>query len=140
MIEPMPRHNKPPRSEPSLVLAMPRSVVFAVIVEVDREPLSLTMIPKERQVDRYYDCERMKPSKTALFEAAKRWEAAAVKALLKSAPALVDATDPKGRQALHMACAVSPDLTLGEANGIATVKVLLAAAPTWKPRFQCQRR
>ena len=69
----------------------------------------------------------MKPSKTALFEAAKHWEAAAVKALLKSAPVLVDATDPKGRHALHIACAVSPDLMLGEANGIATVKVLLAA-------------
>jgi ankyrin repeat protein len=69
----------------------------------------------------------MKPSKTALFEAAKRWDAAALKELLKAAPALVDATDPKGRQALHIACAISPDPSLGEANGIATVTVLLAA-------------
>ena len=28
------------------------------------------------------------PSKTALFKAAKRWDAAAVKAMLKAAPAL----------------------------------------------------
>ena len=43
------------------------------------------------------------PSKTALFEAARRWDAAAVKAVLAVAPALVRATDPKGRMALHMA-------------------------------------
>lgn len=69
----------------------------------------------------------MKPSKTALFDAAKRWDAAAVKALLKAAPALVTATDPKGRQALHIACAVPPGPKLGEANGIATVTALLKA-------------
>src|SRR5882762_3640782 len=69
----------------------------------------------------------MKPSKTALFEAAKRWDAAAVKALLKAAPALVRTTDPKGRQALHIACAVPPGPKLGEANGIATVTALLSA-------------
>jgi uncharacterized protein len=57
----------------------------------------------------------------------KRWDAAAVKALLNAVPTLVDATDQKGRQALHMACAVSPGSTLGEANGIQTVTVLLAA-------------
>ena len=49
-----------------------------------------------------------RPSKTALFEAAKAWNAAAVKGLLRAAPALVTATDPKGRMALHMACAVPP--------------------------------
>jgi uncharacterized protein len=41
------------------------------------------------------------PSKTALFEAARRWDAGGVKAMLKAAPALVAATDPKGRMALH---------------------------------------
>lgn len=69
----------------------------------------------------------MKPSRSVLFEASKRWGAAAVKTLLKAAPALVGATDPKGRQALHVACAVSPGPNLGEANGIATATVLLAA-------------
>jgi ankyrin repeat protein len=72
----------------------------------------------------------MKPSKTALFDAARRWDAAAVKALLKAAPALVSATDPKGRLALHIACAVPPGPKLGEANGIRTVTALLdAGAP-----------
>jgi len=69
----------------------------------------------------------MRPSKTALFDAAKRWDAVAVKALLKAAPALVTATDPKGRTALHIACAVPPGPKLGEANGIATVTALLKA-------------
>ena len=69
----------------------------------------------------------MKPSKSALFEAAKRWDPAAVKALLKAAPELVGAKDPKGRQALHIACAVSAEPKLGDANGIATVTELLTA-------------
>ena len=66
------------------------------------------------------------PSKTALFEAAKTWSVAAVKAMLAAAPALVQATDPKRRMALHMACAVKPGgHGLGEANGIKTVAALL---------------
>jgi ankyrin repeat protein len=66
------------------------------------------------------------PSKTALFEVAKSWNAAAVKAMLKAAPALAKATDPKGRMALHIACAVKPgNSNLGERNGIETVTVLL---------------
>jgi len=69
----------------------------------------------------------MKPSKTALFDAARRWDAAAVTALLKAAPDLVTATDAKGRMALHIACAVRPGPKLGEANGIATVTALLKA-------------
>jgi uncharacterized protein len=69
----------------------------------------------------------MKPSRTALFEAAKRWDAAAVNALLNAAPALIAATDPKGRMALHISCAVPPDSKLGEPNGISTVTALLAA-------------
>jgi uncharacterized protein len=69
----------------------------------------------------------MKPSKTALFEAAKGWDAAAVAAILKTAPALATATDPKGRMALHIACAVQPAPKLGEPNGIATVTALLKA-------------
>ena len=68
------------------------------------------------------------PSKTALFEAATRWDAAAVKAMLKEVPSLVTATDPRGRMALHLACAVKPGRAkLGEPNGIRTVTVLLVA-------------
>src|SRR4051794_12164143 len=69
----------------------------------------------------------MRPSKTALFDAARRWDAAAVAPLLKAAPELVSATDPKGRQALHIACAVKPAKGLDEPNGIATVTALLKA-------------
>ena len=66
------------------------------------------------------------PSKTALFEAARRWDAAAVRAVLAVAPALVRATDPKGRMALHMACAVKPGGDqLGEVSGIKTVTAML---------------
>jgi ankyrin repeat protein len=67
------------------------------------------------------------PSKTALFVAAKRWDAAAINSIVAAAPALIDATDPKGRTALHIACAVKPGDALGEANGIDTVTVLLEA-------------
>jgi uncharacterized protein len=68
------------------------------------------------------------PSKTALFKAAKAWDAATAKAMLAAAPMLVQATDPKRRTALHIACAVKPrGRGLGEANGIKTVAVLLEA-------------
>jgi uncharacterized protein len=68
------------------------------------------------------------PSKTALFDAARRWDAAAVKAMLTSAPPLINATDPKGRMALHLACAVTPGRRgLGEPGGINTVTALLKA-------------
>ena len=47
---------------------------------------------------------------------------------LKAAPALTEATDPKGRMALHIACAVKPGgRKLGEPNGIKTVTALLEA-------------
>ena len=72
-----------------------------------------------------------RPSRTALFEAAKRWDVATVKALLAAAPALAMASDPKGRMALHVACAVSPGRQdLGEPHGVNTAEVLLdAGAP-----------
>jgi uncharacterized protein len=67
-------------------------------------------------------------SKTALFDAVKTWDAAAVKATLKAAPKLIEASDPKGRRVLHLACAVKPSgASLGEPSGIKTVTVLLAA-------------
>lgn len=70
----------------------------------------------------------MKATKTALFDAAKRWEAGAVRVIAGTVPALVKATDPKGRMALHMACAVDPKSgKLGEKDGIKTVAALLAA-------------
>src|SRR5437588_788219 len=67
------------------------------------------------------------PSKTALSAAVRNWDAAAVKAMLAAAPALIRATDPKGRMALHLACAVKPGGGLGEPNGRKTVTALLAA-------------
>jgi len=60
-----------------------------------------------------------------MFDAAKRWDATAVKALLKAVPELARVTDSKGRTALHIACAASPSAKLGEATGIATVTALL---------------
>jgi uncharacterized protein len=71
--------------------------------------------------------EVMKPSKTALFDAAKRWDARAVAAVLKVAPDLVHATDRQGRTALHIACAVKPAKGLGEPDGIKTATALLKA-------------
>jgi len=65
------------------------------------------------------------PSKSAVFAAAKRWDAPALRALLRAAPALVNATDPSGRMALHFACAVKAGPGLGEASGIKSVAVLL---------------
>jgi hypothetical protein len=68
------------------------------------------------------------PSKTGLFAAAKAWDAVAVNSIVFAIPKLSDATDPKGRTALHIACAVRPGGDkLGEANGIDTVTVLLKA-------------
>jgi ankyrin repeat protein len=70
----------------------------------------------------------MRPSKTALFAAAKRWDAASAKKILTGPPDLIAANDPKGRTALHLACAVKPgDFGLGEPHGIATVTALLDA-------------
>ena len=69
----------------------------------------------------------MKATKTALFDAAKRWEAAAVRVIATAVPALAQATDPKGRTALHIACAVDPKSgKLGEKDGTKTVAALLA--------------
>jgi uncharacterized protein len=67
-------------------------------------------------------------SKTALFDAARRWDVAAVRAILSAAPNLVEASDTKGRRALHIACAVNPRSgSHGEPNGIKTVTALLKA-------------
>ena len=68
------------------------------------------------------------PSKSALFEAARSWNVAAVKAILKAGPSLIEATDPRRRMALHLACGVKPgNGKLGESNGIKTVTALLDA-------------
>jgi uncharacterized protein len=67
-------------------------------------------------------------SKTALFAAAKRWDASRVSQIFATSPALLAATDPGGRAALHLACAVKPGGSgLCEANGIATATALLDA-------------
>jgi uncharacterized protein len=67
-----------------------------------------------------------RPSKSALFEAAKAWDAGLVKALIQASPDLVRAVDRKGRTALHLACSIKPGArALGEANGLKTVMALL---------------
>ena len=69
-----------------------------------------------------------KPSKTALFNAAKAWDAATAEALLAASPDLAQATDPKGRTALHLACGVKPgSREMGDPNGLRTVTALLKA-------------
>jgi ankyrin repeat protein len=69
------------------------------------------------------------PSKTALFAAAAAWDVEAVKMLTAAAPKLVRATDPKGRMALHMACASKPagNKKSRDADGSKTVAALLSA-------------
>jgi ankyrin repeat protein len=71
------------------------------------------------------------PSRIGLFDAARNWNVAAVDALLTAAPALAAAADPRGRMALHVACAVQPGSNgLGEPYGVNTVRALLdAGAP-----------
>ena len=67
-----------------------------------------------------------KVSKTAWFKAAKSWDFAAVKSMLAESPELLGATDSKGLNALHMACAVKPGKNnLHEPNGLKTARVLL---------------
>lgn len=70
-----------------------------------------------------------KPSKTALFNAAKQWDCGTVAGLLANAPELISATDPKNRTALHLACSTRPSETAGlvEPNGLKTVETLLDA-------------
>ena len=68
------------------------------------------------------------PSKTSFFDAVKRWDAAAVKAILMTAPNLAMATDSKFRTGLHIACSVKPAGAGSEdPNGINTVTELLNA-------------
>ena len=67
-------------------------------------------------------------SKTAMFQAARTWDAAALESMLEASPELVAATDLKGRTAFHLACAVKPgDAALGEPDGRRTSATLLKA-------------
>jgi ankyrin repeat protein len=69
-----------------------------------------------------------KPSKTAWFKAAQSWDYRRIKEMLQEAPGLLAAMNPKGFNALHMACAVRPGKPgLHEENGIKTVTALLDA-------------
>jgi hypothetical protein len=53
---------------------------------------------------------------------------ASIRALLEEAPALLEATDAKGLNGLHAACAVSPGRSgAHEPNGLETVAALLDA-------------
>ena len=67
-------------------------------------------------------------SKTAVFKAARAWDVASLESMLGVSPELAAATDPKGRTALHLACAVKPgDRALGEPDGRRTSAALLKA-------------
>ncbi len=69
-----------------------------------------------------------RPSKTAWFHAAQSWDYGRVKEVLREAPELAAATNPRGLNALHLACAVQPGKPgLHEASGIQTVTALLDA-------------
>ena len=69
-----------------------------------------------------------KPSKAALFGAAKAWDAATTEALLATARDFALTTDLKGRTALHLACAVKPSgLPSADLHGLKTVAALLKA-------------
>lgn len=67
------------------------------------------------------------PSRTALFDAAKSWDVAKVTDILAAAPALGKARDPRGRMAIHIACAARPGPKQGEPHGVKTVTALLKA-------------
>jgi uncharacterized protein len=71
----------------------------------------------------------VKPSRTALFAAARMWDWPTVAALLATAPELVATSDSRGHTALHRACGVKPGSSpiLVEPNGIRTVTILLEA-------------
>ena len=70
--------------------------------------------------------DRVRPSKSALFAAAKARDFKAVTAILRLAPELVRATDPKGRMALHIGCAATAKSS-EDPNGLKTVAALLKA-------------
>jgi ankyrin repeat protein len=68
------------------------------------------------------------PSKTAFFNATKLWDAPAVEAMLAVCPDLAQATDSKGRTALHLASSMKPsNRVIGEPDGLRTVAALLKA-------------
>ena len=69
---------------------------------------------------------RVRASKSALFAAAKAWDVKTVATMLSAAPELVRATDPKGRMALHIACA-SKGKNKNDPSGLKTVAALLKA-------------
>jgi uncharacterized protein len=64
-------------------------------------------------------------SKTALFKAAKEWDAPEARRLLAAQPALAQALDPAGRTALHL-CAGQPLAERPGAASVATAKALIA--------------
>lgn len=66
-------------------------------------------------------------SKTALFNAAKAWDAPTVAALLTTDPGLIQARDPKGRSALHVCARRQWDGKPASARAsIATARALIA--------------
>lgn len=68
----------------------------------------------------------VRASKSALFAAAKARDFKTVATMLRAAPELVRATDPKGRMALHIACASQAN-SKDDPSGLKTVAALLKA-------------
>ena len=67
-------------------------------------------------------------SKTAWFAAVQRWDAVGAAIILAASRDLLAARDAKGRQAIHLACAVKPGgARLVEEAGLLTVTMLLEA-------------
>jgi len=67
-------------------------------------------------------------SKTALFAAAREWDARAVRQLLARSPELIGARDARGRTGLHLCAATPAPAGSGDhAQSIATVREFLKA-------------
>ena len=66
----------------------------------------------------------MRPSKTALLDAVKRWDAPVVEEMLVAAPHLADVRDERGRNWLHVCCGVELGQRDAQAS-IATAQTLL---------------
>ena len=68
-----------------------------------------------------------RPTKTAAFEAARAWNAAALQALLRASPDLAQAVDREGARLCICLRRAARRRVLAEPHGIATVSALLGA-------------
>ncbi len=68
-----------------------------------------------------------KPSRTSFFEAAKRWRAEEVAAVLRERPEFASIVDNRGRTALHLCARPEAGSTAAQAAALATAKALVKA-------------